>query len=65
VCFERRTLIQVHFCMGSKVAELQLRVLWEEILQRFKRIEIQEEPERVFSSFVHGYSKLPVIVTRR
>ena len=55
----------IHFCMGSRVAELQLRVLWEEILQRFKRIEIQEEPERVFSSFVHGYSKLPVTVTRR
>ena len=55
----------IHFCMGSRVAELQLRVLWEEILQRFKRIEIQDEPERVFSSFVHGYSKLPVRVTRK
>ncbi|MEC7117219.1 MAG: cytochrome P450 [Actinomycetota bacterium] len=55
----------IHFCMGSRVAELQLRILWEEILQRFKRIEIQEEPERVFSSFVHGYSKLPVTVTRK
>ena len=55
----------IHFCMGSRVAELQLRVLWEEILQRFKRIEIQDEPERGFSSFVHGYSKLPVTVTRR
>ena len=46
-------------------AELQLRVLWEEILQRFDRIDVQEEPERVFSSFVHGYTKLPVTVTRR
>lgn len=55
----------IHFCMGSRVAELQLRVLWEEILQRFERIEVQDEPERVFSSFVHGYSKLPVTVTRR
>ena len=55
----------IHFCMGSRVAELQLRILWEEILQRFKRIEIQEEPERVFSSFVHGYSKLPVTITRK
>ena len=55
----------IHFCMGSRVAELQLRVLWEEILQRFKRIEIQDEPDRVFSSFVHGYSKLPVTVTRK
>ncbi|MCH1512168.1 MAG: cytochrome P450 [Acidimicrobiales bacterium] len=55
----------IHFCMGSRIAELQLRVVWEEILQRFARIEIQDEPERVFSSFVHGYSKLPVTVTRR
>jgi cytochrome P450 len=55
----------IHFCMGSRVAELQLRVLWEEILQRFDRIDVQEEPERVFSSFVHGYTKLPVTVTRR
>ncbi len=55
----------IHFCMGSRVAELQLRVLWEEILQRFERIEIQDQPERVFSSFVHGYSTLPVQVTRR
>ena len=55
----------IHFCMGSRVAELQLRVLWEEILQRFDRIEVQGEPDRVFSSFVHGYSRLPVTVTRR
>ncbi|MEM7092305.1 MAG: cytochrome P450 [Actinomycetota bacterium] len=55
----------IHFCMGSRVAELQLRVLWEEILQRFENIEVQDEPERVFSSFVHGYSTLPVTVTRR
>tara|TARA_X000001036_G_scaffold103012_1_gene96299 strand:+ start:232 stop:387 length:156 start_codon:yes stop_codon:yes gene_type:complete len=51
--------MQVHFFMGSKVAELQLSVRWEEILQRFKRIEIQEEPERVLSSFVHGIRNYP------
>ncbi|RMH67231.1 MAG: cytochrome P450 [Actinomyces sp.] len=55
----------IHFCMGSRIAELQLRVLWEEILPRFERIEVVDEPERVFSSFVHGYSRLPVRVTRR
>ncbi len=55
----------IHFCMGSRLAELQLRVLWEEILQRFERVEIQDEPERTFSSFVHGYTSLPVTVTRR
>ncbi len=55
----------IHYCMGSRLAELQLRVLWEEILPRFERIEIQDEPERTFSSFVRGYTNLPVTVTRR
>ncbi len=55
----------IHFCMGSRLAELQLRVLWEEVLDRFERIEVQAEPERTFSSFVHGYTALPVTVTRR
>ncbi len=55
----------IHFCMGSRVAELQLRVLYEEILRRFDTIEVVGEPEWVFSSFVHGYSKLPVSVTRK
>jgi cytochrome P450 len=51
--------------MGSRLAELQLRVLWEEILQRFEKIEVQEEPSRTFSSFVKGYTRLPVVVTRK
>ncbi len=55
----------IHFCMGSRLAELQLRVLWEEILTRFERIEVQDEPDRVFSTFVKGYRSLPVAVTRR
>jgi len=55
----------IHYCMGSRLAELQLRILWEELLARFERVEIQDEPTRTFSSFVHGYTKLPVKVTRR
>ena len=55
----------VHFCMGNRLAELQLRILWEEILGRFERIEVQGEPERTFSSFVKGYTHLPVQVTRK
>ncbi|MEM7273081.1 MAG: cytochrome P450 [Actinomycetota bacterium] len=50
----------VHYCMGSRLAELQLRVLWEEVLDRFERIEVQGEPERTMSSFVNGYTSLPV-----
>lgn len=55
----------IHRCMGNRLAELQLRVLWEEILKRFEKIEIQDEPRRTYSSFVHGYTWLPVKVTRK
>jgi cytochrome P450 len=51
--------------MGSRLAELQLRILWEEILPRFEMIEVQDEPSRTLSAFVHGYTHLPVQVTRR
>jgi len=49
-----------HFCMGSRLAELQLRVLWEEILERFHVVEVVGDPVRVKSSFVKGYHELPV-----
>jgi len=52
----------VHFCMGSRLAEMQLRILWEEILTRFRTVEVVGEPIRVRSSFVKGFSKLPVRV---
>lgn len=55
----------IHRCMGNRLAELQLRVLWEEILKRFEKIEIQEEPSRTFSSFVKGYTYLPVKLKRK
>ena len=55
----------IHRCMGNRLAELQLRILWEEILTRFEKIEVVEEPSRTFSSFVKGYTKLMVKVTRK
>jgi cytochrome P450 len=51
--------------MGNRLAELQLRILWEEILARFDKIDVQAEPERTLSSFVKGYTYLPVKVTRK
>ncbi len=50
----------IHRCVGNRLAEMQLRVVWEEILKRFERIEVVEEPRRVRSSFVKGYETLPV-----
>jgi cytochrome P450 len=52
----------IHFCMGSRMAEMQLRVLWEEVMKRFRFVEVVGEPERIRSSFVKGYAKLPVRV---
>lgn len=50
----------VHRCMGNRLAEMQLRILWEEILQRFETIEVVGKAEHVLSNFVKGYTKLPV-----
>jgi cytochrome P450 len=50
----------VHRCMGNRLAEMQLRILWEEIMERFHKVEVMGEPERVRSNFVRGYRKLPV-----
>jgi len=52
----------IHRCMGNRVAEMQLRILWEEILNRFDRVEVTGEPTRVLSNFVLGYEQLPVIL---
>ena len=52
----------IHRCMGNRLAEMQLRILWEEIMNRFEYIETIAEPERVYSSFVKGYTKLPVVL---
>ncbi|MCY3731961.1 MAG: cytochrome P450 [Rhodospirillaceae bacterium] len=54
----------IHRCMGNRLAEMQLRVLWEEIMQRFRFIEVVGEPVRTLSSFVKGYTELPVRVHR-
>ena len=50
----------IHRCMGNRLAEMQLRIVWEEILKRFHTVEVVGEPVRVQSSFVKGYSQLPV-----
>jgi cytochrome P450 len=50
----------IHRCVGNRLAELQLRILWEEILERFTRIEVMSPPERVRSNFVRGYASMPV-----
>jgi cytochrome P450 len=50
----------IHRCVGKNLAEMQLKILWEEILDRLPAIEVVGEPKRVFSAFVHGIGELPV-----
>jgi cytochrome P450 len=50
----------IHRCMGNRLAELQLKILWEELLKRYPRIEVVGPVVRVASSFVHGIASLPV-----
>ncbi|MCB1694473.1 MAG: cytochrome P450, partial [Pseudomonadales bacterium] len=52
----------IHRCMGNRLAEMQLRIIWEEILKRFETVEVVGEPTRILSSFIKGYSELPVRV---
>ena len=55
----------IHRCVGNRLAELQLKILWEEILKRFPSIEVVEEPKRVLSSFVKGYEEMKVVIPSR
>ena len=50
----------VHRCMGNRLAEMQLRVLWEEIMKRFHRIEVVGDVERMPNNFVRGIKDVPV-----
>jgi cytochrome P450 len=52
----------IHRCMGNRLAEMQLRVLWEEIMTKFSKVEVVGEPQRLQSSFVRGITDLPVRV---
>ncbi|MGH7010660.1 MAG: cytochrome P450 [Caulobacteraceae bacterium] len=54
----------IHRCVGNRLAEMQLRIVWEEILKRWDRIELVDEPERTLSSFIKGYVHLPVLIPR-
>jgi cytochrome P450 len=42
----------IHRCVGSRLAEMQLAILWEEILKRFPLIEVMDKPQRVYANFI-------------
>ncbi len=55
----------IHRCVGNRLAELQLRVIWEEIMRRFPSVQLMAEPTRVASSFIKGYELMPVMIPTR
>ncbi|CAN7220771.1 cytochrome P450 [Phenylobacterium sp. LjRoot219] len=55
----------IHRCVGNRLAELQLKIIWEEILKRFPKIEVTGPPTHVYSAFVKGYERLPVVIPKR
>jgi cytochrome P450 len=52
----------VHRCMGNRLAEMQLRVLWEETQKRFRKVEIVGDVERLPNNFIRGISNVPVVL---
>jgi cytochrome P450 len=50
----------IHRCVGNRLAELQLRILWEELLPRYPVIEVLAPPRRTYSNFIHGMRSMPV-----
>jgi cytochrome P450 len=55
----------IHRCLGNKLAELQLRIIWEEMLARFPEITVVGEPTRSHNHFIKGYEEMTVIIPRR
>ena len=50
----------IHRCVGNRLAEMQLRIIWEEIVKRYRKVEVVGEPVRTLSNFIHGFTRLPV-----
>jgi cytochrome P450 len=55
----------IHRCVGNRLAELQLKIIWEEIAKRFPDIQVLEEPKRTYSTFVKGYESMRVLIPTR
>lgn len=55
----------IHRCLGNRLAELQLQIIWEEMLARFPEIIVVEEPKYTLSNFAKGYEEMTVVIPRR
>jgi cytochrome P450 len=50
----------IHRCLGNRLGEMQLRVIWEELMKRYPKIDVVGDPKYLKSSFIHGIRELPV-----
>lgn len=55
----------IHRCLGNRLAEMQLTILWDEIMKRFAEVEVVGEAKYLNSSFIRGITDLPVRVHER
>lgn len=53
----------VHRCLGMAIAELQLKILWREILARYEKIEVMAPPVRSASHMLRTIHELKVKIT--
>jgi cytochrome P450 len=54
----------IHRCVGARLAELQISILFDEMAKRRMRVHVEAEPVRVNACFVHGYRSMPVSIER-
>ncbi|MAP95832.1 MAG: cytochrome P450 [Ponticaulis sp.] len=52
----------IHRCVGNRLGEMQLKILWEEFFKRFDDVIVLKEPSRTWSSFVKGYTEMEVVL---
>ena len=50
----------IHRCLGNRLAEMQLKILWDEVLRRDMKIEVLDKPVYAYSNFLHAIRSLPV-----
>jgi cytochrome P450 len=56
--------IGAHFCLGAQLARVEARVFFEELLARFRSIDLIDEPVRIRSNFINGVRRMPVRLGR-
>ena len=54
-----------HFCLGANLARLEIRVMFEELVRRFPKIELRGPARRLQSNFINGFKEIPVRLTAR